>query len=99
VWARDGRELFFRLEDALLSAGVQPLGTAFRTAVPRRLFEGQYLRDLDTASTVSTAYDVSPDGRRFAMIMKPEEAPVSQLRIVIHWFDELKRRASAAKQP
>lgn len=98
IWARDGRELFFRLGDALMSAGVEPRGRALRTTVPRRLFEGRYLRVLDLSSAVAAVYDVSPDGRRFVMIQGSEEAPPSQLQVVIHWFDELKRRVAAGRK-
>ncbi len=97
MWARDGRELFFRRGDALLSAGVEPRGRAFHTANPHRLFEGRYAPPpLDESPA---AYDVSPDGRRFAMIQRSEEeAPPSQLQVVIHWFDELKRRVAAGRK-
>ena len=101
IWARDGRELFFRLGDALLSAGVEPRGRAFRTTVPRRLFEGRYARAFGAISSGNAVYDVSPDGRRFAMIQRSERAPPSQLQVVVHWFDELRRRVATGvvKQP
>ena len=66
----------------------------------------RFEREAKTISQLShphicALYDVSPDGRRFAMIQRSEEAPPSQLQVVIDWFDELRRRVATGvvKQP
>jgi hypothetical protein len=41
-------------------------------------------------------YDVSPDGQRFLMIQPiEEEAPPTQINVVLNWAEELKRRVPA----
>jgi hypothetical protein len=38
-------------------------------------------------------YDVSPDGQRFLMLKAPEETTApTQIKVVLNWFEELKRR-------
>jgi hypothetical protein len=41
-------------------------------------------------------YDVSLDGRRFLMV-KGSDDNLSQLNVVLNWFEELKRRVPAAQ--
>jgi Tol biopolymer transport system component len=95
LWARSGREIFFREEDKMMSAAVETLPT-FKAWAPRMLFRGGgYL-----ASYLELGnYDVAPDGQHFLMI-KDKESPASsrELGLVIHWTDELKRRAPVGKE-
>jgi hypothetical protein len=35
---------------------------------------------------------VTPDGRRFLMIKDAATEQVTQINVVVNWFDELKRR-------
>ena len=46
-----------------------------------------------------TAYDVSPDGSRFLMTehLDPPRQPVTQLRVVFNWFEELRRAQSLSR--
>ena len=38
-------------------------------------------------------YDVSPDGQRFLMVKRSEQAQApTQINVVLNWFEELKRR-------
>ncbi len=61
-WSRDGRELFYREGDVMMVASVrtQP---AFEVTERRRLFSGAFLPGGSLRE-----YDVTPDGRRFAMV-------------------------------
>jgi Tol biopolymer transport system component len=91
VWNPNGRELFYRSEDKMMSVDIatQP---AFAAGKPRMLFEGQYV----PTPLTGPYYDVSPDGQRFLML-KPaerEQAP-TQINVVLNWFEELKRRVPA----
>jgi hypothetical protein len=52
MWARNGRELFFRRGDAMLSVEMAPDGTS-AIGLPRLLFSGKYAR-----GTVVANYDV-----------------------------------------
>jgi hypothetical protein len=59
------------------------------------LFEGAYL----PTPFVVPDYDVSPDGQRFLML-KPAETQTSaltQINVVLNWFEELKRRVPAGQ--
>jgi len=95
VWSRDGRELFYRSGDKLMAVSIatQP---AFVAGLPRVLFEGAF----EPTGTGTSGYDVSLDGRRFLMIQPTApEMPVTQVNVVINWFEELRQRVPAASQP
>ena len=90
LWARNGRELFYRSGDKVMAVDIttQP---SFQAGTPRMLFEGKYVRRNN-----ETNYDVSPDGQRFLMIQADEQqAAATQLHVVLNWFEELKQRVSA----
>jgi len=93
LWNPNGRELFFLSPGQgtvrLNAVDVTP-GSAFTFGTPRVLFEGRFSR---TGSP--TSYDVSSDGKRFLMVEylePPRQPPVTRLRVVLNWFEELKRR-------
>jgi hypothetical protein len=71
----------------MMSAAVET-GPKFRAGVPNPLFE---LTNLD-------ACDVAPDGKRFVMIRTRGDDAARSLAVVLHWFDDLKRRVSASKK-
>ncbi len=62
VWARDGRELFYRAGDSLMAASVTSSPTLTVTG-RRRLFAGPFLNGGGYRE-----YDVAPDGQHFVMI-------------------------------
>jgi hypothetical protein len=37
-------------------------------------------------------YDVTADGQRFVMVRQLDRQPITQLRVVQNWFEELKRK-------
>jgi len=89
IWARNGRELFYRrvlvAEKGLRSTWAVDVTTEpkFSAGRPRKLFKGDY----------QTSYDVTPDGQMFLMGKqhpRPEK-PVTQLHVTLNWFEELKR--------
>jgi dipeptidyl aminopeptidase/acylaminoacyl peptidase len=86
LWNRNGRELFYRNGDQVLTVDISAR-PSFSASKPRVLFEGQYLR----AQGSLPDYDVSPDGRRFLMI-KAVELNVTQVNVVLNWFEELKQK-------
>jgi Tol biopolymer transport system component len=85
VWARNGRELFYRNGGKMMVVDIttQP---GFSAGAPRLLFDGPYVR-----GTHMPNYDVTRDGQRFLMM----EMPPAQINVVLNWFEELKRRAGA----
>jgi hypothetical protein len=95
LWARSGREIFFRSEDKMMGVPVE-IQPTFKAGTPRVLFQGgSYLAGYLGLGT----YDVAPDGQHFLMI-KEKEAPASskQLNVILHWTDELKRRVPPEKK-
>jgi serine/threonine-protein kinase len=87
LWARDGKELFYRNGDKMMVISVQTEPTFKMLAAPRILFQGSYYSgSFDWASN----YDVTPDGQRFVMV-KQAETSATQINVVLNWFEELKR--------
>jgi eukaryotic-like serine/threonine-protein kinase len=89
VWARNGRELFYRNAAAFMAVPIQTT-PAFAAGKPTMLFQGQYL-----AGPGGRTYDVSPDGRRFLMVKtgggQSGNAIPFRFVIVENWIEELKR--------
>ncbi len=91
VWARNGREIFYRNGNKLM---VVPVETkpAFKPDAPRLVFERAFWH-------AGHDYDVTPDGQHFIMIKTSEQqaAPV-QVNVVVNWFEELKRQAPGGRR-
>ncbi|MFQ5616168.1 MAG: protein kinase, partial [Anaerolineales bacterium] len=85
LWAPRGRELFYRNGDKMMVVEVQT-ESDFTATKPKLLFEGRYL-----TNRIMANYDIPGDSQRFLMIRNDQEAAPTQLRIVLNWFDELKR--------
>jgi len=90
VWSRDGRELFYRIEDRLMVVNVTTEPT-FTVGPPRVLFKGQFAPQIAEGAN----YAVSPDGKKFLFLqpVSPEE-PHTQIHVVLNWFEELKQRTA-----
>ena len=86
VWSRDGRELFYRQGDRVMTVAVDAAANPSLRS-PRLLFEGPYQND---PLVGLPNYDVAPDGR-FIMVSDPR-ATITRLTIVQNWFEDLKRR-------
>ena len=81
VWARNGRELFYRNGDQMLAVAIQT-EPSFVAGRPEVLFEGKYLN----------RFDVAPDGQRFLMVARPEPPP-NRIHVVLNWTGELSELA------
>ncbi len=100
VWARDGKQLFYREPPRqpggpfrMMVVDVTP-GAAFSAGKPTALFEDRYSRMSPIRS-----YDVGPD-RRFLMLLDkqpPPTAPASEIHLVLNWFEEVKRNVRSFK--
>jgi len=85
VWSRDGKELFYRAGDDLVSVEVLSL-KPLRLGARKRLFdvsafEPAYFHD----------FDVSADGQRFLFIRAEPETRPTRIDVILNWFPELKR--------
>jgi serine/threonine-protein kinase len=77
LWARDGRELFYRDGDAIMGVTIQT-SPSFSPARPRLLFR----KGSGTAQPY--AYDVAPDGL-FLMIEALPPPDLGPLMVVLNW--------------
>jgi len=89
IWAKNGRELFYRNGDKMMAVAIGEKGDRLELGTPTLLFEGRFA--VAALSSGDAWYDVSPDGRRFLML-KTEDAPgTTNIIIVQNWINELKR--------
>jgi hypothetical protein len=87
VWARSGRELFYRSGAQMLSVPIAP-GETFSPGAPRVLFEGSYYE----GEPGGPNYDVSPDGQRFLMVLPGSSEGPDRLNRVTGWKSLIERR-------
>ena len=86
VWSRDGTELFYRQGQDLMAVSVKT-DTDFSVGRPELAISGDYVVD----ATGHPGYDVMPDGQSFVMIQRNREAPLTEIHVVLNWFEELNR--------
>jgi serine/threonine-protein kinase len=90
AWSRDGRTLFYQADEGFMAVSVT--GDAdLRFGAPRRLFDGtRFLTD--SRDDGPRAYDVSPDGKRFLMLVsETTPVPPPAVQVLLNWVGELKR--------
>jgi len=86
-WGRDGRELFYRSDDAMMRAPVT-LGTTFTSGKSERMFAHP-----DLGARIGLDYDVLPDSSHFVVLEdKGLTTRTATLDVVLNWFAELPRR-------
>jgi serine/threonine-protein kinase len=91
MWARSGRELFYRNGDKMMAVTIDVKGDHLEPGKPVMLFEGNFVTSIVSGS--DAWYDVSPDGR--FLMLKGDNNPTRTDSIVIvqDWINELKRLA------
>jgi Tol biopolymer transport system component len=89
LWARNGKQLFYRLQGQVWVVDVRTDG-GFATGKPRLLFERPGYAPGDPIRS----YDLSQDGQRFLMVKLEQRkpTPVTEMILVQNWFEELKQR-------
>lgn len=88
VWARDGRELYFRDATGMIVATAMATGTAIPVGASTVLFDAsRYYFDNNARS-----FDVSRDGR-FLFIKPPARATMS---VVLEWWTEVEPTLTTA---
>lgn len=95
LWARNGKQLFYRRQDQVWVVDVQTEG-GLTTGKPRLLFEKP---GYNRAYPIR-AYDLSLDGQRFLMVKfeNRRPTPVTEMTLVQDWFEELKRLVPTGKK-
>ncbi|HEV2349499.1 MAG TPA: protein kinase [Terriglobia bacterium] len=95
MWARNGRELFYRNGDQMMAVSIQ-IKAGLVASKPAVLFKGNFEPGLYASSA---DYDVSPDGQRFLMVGSGEKDTVpTQVNMVLNWSEELRRLAPKGKK-
>jgi serine/threonine-protein kinase len=93
VWARSGRELFYRTNQGIMVASIEVQGDSLRVGTPQEVVKGDFrggLFGISVGGYLFADYDVSPDGQR--LVMFPEDAdPMRKTHVtmVFNWFNEL----------
>ncbi len=89
LWSPDGKELFYRAGDRMMSVPILSSSPELEIARPMVLFEGRFQTG-EIGGNPGTNYDVAPDGR-FVMIQGDSSVAETSLYVVLNWFEELKR--------
>jgi hypothetical protein len=92
LWARNGKQLFYRRQDQVWVVDVRIDG-GFAMSKPRLLFE----KPGYGSGNPIRAYDLSLDSKRFLMVKLEQRkpTPVTEMILVQNWFEELKRLVPA----
>ena len=87
AWSKDGRELFFRRGEALMSVALNAVNGELKSGQPKVVFETRY-------ATIEGArnYDVAPDKAVFVVVRTDGNGDGAQFNVVLNWFAELKGR-------
>ena len=97
AWSRDGREIYYWVEDVAYAVPVDPTGTEIIAGTPKRLFE--FPR---TGLWPMRSYDIAPDGR-LLLIKRPTREALEKIRdevfpdriqVIENWFSELEAMSS-----
>jgi serine/threonine-protein kinase len=99
IWSRDGRELFYEtLDNRIMAATYTAKGDSFAADKPR-LWSNTQIMDL--FGTGIWNLDLSPDGKRFAVIPRPDATAEPKgsvhVTVLLNFFDELRRRVPVGK--
>ena len=82
LWAPDGRELYYRSSDGKVMAVRIQTEPELQPSTPVALFDNRYQRP---------SFDISPDGARFVMMRRADDAPPPRLHVIVNWLPELER--------
>jgi len=86
VWARDGKELFYREGNKLMVVVLDATPT-LDPSPPLMLFEGRFEKIVIGAGSAN--YDVSADGSRFVMVRRKNPLMPTVIDVVLNWPEAL----------
>jgi serine/threonine-protein kinase len=97
VWARTGREIFYRSsEGAMMSVSIREQPTTLTIGPPARLFDGpSYYGGKPglVGGNPGRHFDVTADGQRFLMVKEaPRRSDSARVVVIENWSEELKAR-------
>jgi len=86
LWSPTGRELFYRVGNALMAVDVTT-SPRLKVGIPHRLFEKHYEPSISLYANYSTT-----DGERFVMIKRIDQGEIpARINVAVNWLDELRR--------
>jgi WD40 repeat protein len=89
MWSPTGREIFYRNGDKMMAVSLETR-PIFAIAKSRLVSQTPYAH----ISSDIPNYDVAPDGQRLLMVKENQQkGTVTQLNVVLNWFEDLKQRA------
>jgi len=95
MWSRDGRELFFRSNDGIMSARVRA-GADWNADAPALVFRRRF-GPQNAIGGAARGYDMGLDGRLLmtsgGTTIRPDEATGPVITVVTNWSEELKQKA------
>jgi Tol biopolymer transport system component len=93
VWSRDGRRLYYRsFADDIMAVDVG-------AGAPPALSKPIAVARVPTATASRGTFDVLPDGRLLVVDDESAGGTAQELRIVVNWFDELRKKMSGGQTP
>jgi Tol biopolymer transport system component len=87
VWNGTGTELFYRALDGTIMGVPARLGASVSVGEPRALVD-----ETTAGAETSRGWDVTPDGQRFLVVSRADEAGRSRVIVVQNWFAEFESR-------
>jgi len=97
LWSRNGKQLFYWSNDdqRVWVVDVRNDG-GFSASKPRLLFKAPEF----SLGIPARSWDISLDGQRFLMVKEEERKPqpVTEMILVMNWFEELKHLAPTGKK-
>jgi Tol biopolymer transport system component len=95
-WAASGKELFYRSGNKFFAVEIE-LQPAFRAGKRRMLFTTDPSL-MPSSKPPYPRYAVKPDGQGFIFIKPSQHKLISQICVVLNWFEELKRLCPTGKK-
>jgi hypothetical protein len=84
-WRHDGKEIFYRQENRLMSVAVRSSGDRFERDLPKPLFE------LQPTLEGRNQYTASPDGQKFLVIRVVQASTSPPIAVLLDWQSRARR--------
>lgn len=90
VWSPEGKELYYRNFTANKVMGVSFSESAkMQPGKPKLILQGKFVQN---SGPWGRNFDITPDGKRFLMILEgSNELPAGQINVIVNWTEELKK--------
>jgi serine/threonine-protein kinase len=102
TWSGDGRSIFYRTDEGIMTAAVEAEGGTFRVDKPKLLFDGSFRGGAQGMAVLGYAfpdYDVSAATGDFVMFPESEqEGRGAHVNLVLNWGEELLRTLPPEKR-